>query len=211
MNKSFYNIYIGNGLLQLIAEHDVPFIIIGEKQKLVEVQQESDVILNAIQSLENDEFNRIVVYHKSLAELKELVSSFFEVVVAAGGIVQNDKNEILGIFRRKKWDFPKGKLEEGEKKRECAIREVKEECGLKNLEIIKKLGCTYHVYGSKKDRKLKVSNWYVMHSNDKNLIPQTEEDIEIVKWFKISDFLLHAKPIYSNIKDVFEHYLIKFQ
>ena len=49
-----------------------------------------------------------------------------------------------------------------------------------------------------------------MHSNDKELIPQTEEDIEVVKWFKVNDFLLHAKPVFKNILDVFEHYLMKF-
>lgn len=197
--------------MQLIAEHDVPFIILKEDDKLIEFIDDKSVILNAIESLESQKNDRIVIYHNSLAKLMEAFQSFYEVVEAAGGVVQNDKNEILGIFRRGKWDLPKGKLEEGEKKRDCAIREVKEECGLKNLEIQKKLGSTYHVYGSKKDRKLKVSSWYVMNSTDKELIPQTEEDIEIAKWFKISEFLLHAKPVFNNIKDVFEHYLMKFK
>ena len=197
--------------MQLIAENDVPFIILKEGEKLVEFSEDKDEILDAIESLENEKNDRIVIYHKSLDKLMEAFKSFYEVVEAGGGVVQNDKKEILAIFRRGKWDFPKGKLEEGEKKKDCAIREVKEECGLKNLEIQKKLGCTYHVYGNKKDRKLKVSHWYVMNSPDKDLIPQTEEDIEIAKWFKISEFLLHAKPIFNNIRDVFEHYLIKFQ
>ena len=45
---------------------------------------------------------------------------------AAGGLVLNEKKEILLIFRRGKWDMPKGKLDKGEKLEDCAIREVGE-------------------------------------------------------------------------------------
>ena len=35
-------------------------------------------------------------------------------IIAAGGLVFNDNNELLMIFRRGKWDLPKGKLDEYE-------------------------------------------------------------------------------------------------
>jgi len=158
----------------------------------------------------NKEFYNIYVEGKLLQLISTKDVPFIALVTAAGGIVHNDKDEILAIYRRENWDFPKGKLEEGEKKKDCAIREVKEECGLKNVTIVKKLGTTYHTYGSRSSRKLKESIWYVMHSNDKKLVPQTEEDIQEVRWFKIKDFMLNAKPVYKNITDVFEAYLMKF-
>ena len=39
------------------------------------------------------------------------------------------------IFRRGKWDLPKGKLDKGEKIEDCAVREVEEETGLKNVKL----------------------------------------------------------------------------
>jgi 8-oxo-dGTP pyrophosphatase MutT (NUDIX family) len=35
-------------------------------------------------------------------------------IVAAGGLVFNENKELLMIYRRSKWDLPKGKLDEGE-------------------------------------------------------------------------------------------------
>jgi len=35
-------------------------------------------------------------------------------IIAAGGLVTNENNELLMIFRRGKWDLPKGKADEGE-------------------------------------------------------------------------------------------------
>src|SRR6267154_620027 len=37
--------------------------------------------------------------------------SYCSLIEAAGGLVQNEKNEWLIIFRRGKWDLPKGKIE----------------------------------------------------------------------------------------------------
>lgn len=210
MNKEFFNVYIEGNLLQLISSKDVPFIALKEGERIDEFIEDIKVIETAIQELETSKRNRIVLHHVNIQLLFGKFISFYSVVTAAGGIVKNDKEEILAIFRRGNWDFPKGKLEEGEKKRDCAIREVKEECGLKNVSIVKKLGTTYHTYGNKTARKLKESIWYVMESTDKKLIPQTEEDIVEARWFKIKDFMLNAKPVYKNIADVFETYLMKF-
>ena len=55
----------------------------------------------------------------------------FKVIEAAGGMVQNEPNEILFIFRHDKWDLPKGKIEEEKAKKWLALREVKEECGIR--------------------------------------------------------------------------------
>lgn len=76
--------------------------------------------------------------------------SFFkelEWIEAAGGIVINKKTQrVLFIYRNKKWDIPKGKIEDKESPEDAAIREIQEECGLQNLEIIHSLSPTFHCY-----------------------------------------------------------------
>lgn len=106
-------------------------------------------------------------------------------IVAAGGLVTNDREELLLIFRKKRWDLPKGKCEDGESIEECAIREVKEETGLQNLYIKKFVGKTYHEYYEKwiNQHVIKETWWFAMSASDNcELIPQIEEDIEEVIW-----------------------------
>ena len=71
------------------------------------------------------------------------------IIVAAGGLVWNEKNELLMIFRQGKWDLPKGKLDDGETIEECAVREVVEETGLKEVKLGGFIGITQHEYYDK--------------------------------------------------------------
>ncbi len=43
-------------------------------------------------------------------------------VEAAGGLVLNEKGEVLMIFRRGSWDLPKGKIDPNESVETAAIR-----------------------------------------------------------------------------------------
>jgi 8-oxo-dGTP pyrophosphatase MutT (NUDIX family) len=125
-------------------------------------------------------------------------------VPAAGGLVKNEKGEFLMIYRRQKWDLPKGKKEKAETFDECAIREVEEETGLSYLKIIKMLGSTWHIY--KQDNKccLKVTAWFLMNANNiGNLEPQTEEDIEIAEWVSPENIENKLANSYASIKEVF--------
>ena len=44
--------------------------------------------------------------------------------------------KLLMIFRRGKWDLPKGKLDKGETFERCAVREIEEETGFRNLKLL---------------------------------------------------------------------------
>lgn len=209
MNKGFYRIYIGSNVLQLISTADKPFIWLKDSsEKLVEYVKGKKFILKAIEELEAGKFKRIVMHAEDLEDLFEKFQKYYTVIPASGGLVVNEKEEILTIFRRKHWDLPKGKLEGKESKREAAVREVKEECGLKKVELVKKIGVSYHTFGTKTNRKLKPSNWYYMTTKDTKLTPQKEEDIEKAVWFSPKEFMEKTDPIYPNIKDVFEEYLV---
>lgn len=124
-------------------------------------------------------------------------------IIAAGGLVQNLKGEFLFIFRRGKWDLPKGKTEKGEKIEDAAIREVQEECGISELKIIRPLLKTFHTYELKGKKILKETHWFLMKTNwQGKLIPQNEEDITEAIWVdkKIVKELL--ENTYDSIKEV---------
>ena len=104
----------------------------------------SHTVKSMIHEMEQPEVHAGVFYHPDLDELKKAFYKKFTIVVAAGGLVQNEKKEILLIFRRGKWDLPKGKLDKGEKLEVCAIREVEEETGLQKVRYLQLYRHSYY-------------------------------------------------------------------
>ena len=87
-------------------------------------------------------------------EFKEIKLRFkeqFKTIEAAGGLVKKGDKTLL-IYRLKKWDLPKGKLEKGETIPEGALREVEEECGIK-VSLGQKICTTRHTYSMKEKNK----------------------------------------------------------
>ena len=128
-------------------------------------------------------------------------------IIAAGGLVFNDKNELLMIFRRGKWDLPKGKLDEGEDIEDCAVREVKEETGLENVSIENFTGLTFHEYFDThlNEDVRKETHWYKMKAKGMQaLIPQTEEDIEIIEWVDAKHIPGKLENSYANIVEIIQ-------
>lgn len=167
---------------------------------------------SAVVALESGQWDRLVLVCDDLDQLYADILKLYELVVAAGGLVINkDSKDLLVMYRRKHYDFPKGKIESGEKKKATAIREVQEECGLNQIDLKGKLCKTFHAFGSVKHRKLKLSHWYYMETSDLELTPQTEEDIESVEWMSPQAFLTTCKPVYPNILDVYESYVYKYK
>ena len=130
-------------------------------------------------------------------------------IVAAGGLITNEKNELLIMFRRGKWDLPKGKVDEGETLEVAALREVEEETGIKNVRLGKLVGVTNHEYFEKRlnEDVIKETHWFEMHANDQEeFVPQTEEDIENIIWaddVKLEECL---KNTYPNIIGIVERF-----
>jgi 8-oxo-dGTP pyrophosphatase MutT (NUDIX family) len=124
-------------------------------------------------------------------------------IKAGGGLVENEKGEILFMFRKGKWDLPKGKLDPDESLAECALREVAEETGVSQLEIKKFLVVTEHEYEEMGKPILKETHWYLMKANgNQPLIPQTEEEITELKWLGPSGFKIVLENTYPGIIDV---------
>lgn len=132
-----------------------------------------------------------------------------EKIIAAGGLVEDEKNRLLVIYRREKWDLPKGKLDEGETIETCAFREVEEETGLKNLELVKFLGITEHGYFDTylHAEVIKETHWYVMKTScAEALALQTEEDITEAKWISKNE----ADEIFANTYPNIIHIIKKY-
>lgn len=144
-----------------------------------------------------------VFLHSDLGDLKAAVFKKFDVIKAAGGLVTNENKELLFIYRRGFWDLPKGKRDDGETMEACALREVQEETGLKQVTLIAPLLCTYHTYHQGTHHILKESHWYTMVSSvHEKLVPQTEEDISEIKWVPATALEPFKKAAYPSIADV---------
>ena len=131
-------------------------------------------------------------------------------IMAAGGIVENEQNEILFIFRRGKWDLPKGKLDKGETVEECAVREVEEETGLRQIERGELIDISIHHYEEHGDSIEKETFWYAMKiKGEQKLVPQVEEDIHDLKWVKEQELPMYLSNTYNNIIEIVEKYYDK--
>ena len=62
----------------------------------------------------NGNIKNIVFISDNVSSLFISFKKHFKNITAAGGLVLNEKNQILMIFRRSKWDLPKGKIEKDE-------------------------------------------------------------------------------------------------
>jgi 8-oxo-dGTP pyrophosphatase MutT (NUDIX family) len=194
-----YTIYINNNCLFIAnampedaeAYHELHLESLDFKAFYKEVKKEG-----------SDQF--IIINENPKAVLKQIKTSC-QLIKAAGGLVKNDRSEYLFIFRNKRWDLPKGKVEKGEKMREAALREVEEECGVKILQNKEKLCRTYHFYELGGKIVLKKTNWYNMTVKGvPNLIPQKEEGITKAEWLSKDQLSPVLSNTYPLIRDVLQ-------
>ena len=126
-------------------------------------------------------------------------------LIAGGGLVQNDKGELLLIYRRGKWDLPKGKLDAGETIEDCAVREVMEETGLVAIVLGQLIEISYHEYFDPylQEDVIKETHWFTMLANGQQLLtPQTEEDITAIKWVIGAELEACLLDSYANVVEV---------
>jgi 8-oxo-dGTP pyrophosphatase MutT (NUDIX family) len=158
-------------------------------------------LLGSINRLETNEINDLYLYDDNIQLLFEKFTNSFRIIEAAGGIVKNSKGELLFIFRNGLWDLPKGKIEKNESIKEAALREVEEECGIKQLKLDKLIDKTYHMYKINNQYIVKISYWFLMHSDFQGeLSPQLEEGITKVEWISEQNLTKVLVKTFANIK-----------
>lgn len=200
MNK---RVYFNDKFIELIDKKS-PELSAKQPHRLIE-SLNSKKKLNLIieEFLTSKKEINVSLIEISMAEIIGYFKEHHYYIEAAGGLIEKNK-QFLFIRRHNRWDLPKGKLEKKEGIKEAAIRECEEECGVKNLNIIKPLNSTFHIYPFKNSFALKQSYWFYMATDyNEKLIPQLEEDITEVKWFDLHEIKqMVLSDTYYTISDV---------
>jgi 8-oxo-dGTP pyrophosphatase MutT (NUDIX family) len=188
--------------------NDKPLFLTNEISKETDFQLfllESIDIEQLIVKMFQNKIQKASLYYPDESEMMKIFKSKIPVSKAGGGLVYNNKGEVLFIFRGGKWDLPKGGTEKGEEIEQTAMREVEEETGVNNLKIVKKLQKTYHVFKRNGVFKLKITHWFEMTSDFEG-IPQgqVEEGIEKAVWLNSEQIKEALSNSYENIKLLFE-------
>ena len=97
-------------------------------EEILQLDVASFDFLTFYKSLKKGSNKDFVLLSKDPKQLFGLIKNKLTIIKAAGGLVENAKGEFLFIFRNKKWDLPKGKVEKNEK--------IKVTTGLKDYEVV---------------------------------------------------------------------------
>lgn len=134
----------------------------------------------------------------------------------AGGVVINQDGLVVVVNqRRDSWSLPKGHIDEGENALEAAIREVHEESGISQLELIADLS-TYQRYklargGGDDTSELKTITMFLFKT-DQSLLKPIDPDNPEARWVnknEVADLLSHYKDkeFFLSIKDKIDTFI----
>ena len=204
---SYLAIYFGDKPVYLCDELNSKIDEIRHHPDAIFIDELSTSAINALlHEIKKTAFHAGIIFHHDFKKLKKSFFRHFKLIQTGGGLIKNKHGEILLIFRRGKWDLPKGKLDDGETLEECAIREVREETGIQKLAIVSKMTITYHTYEEFGKQILKESHWYLMNAfEDEELIPQFEEDITEIIWVKNQNLGKYLDNTFPTIKELLEN------
>ncbi|MGB0274647.1 MAG: NUDIX hydrolase [Flavobacteriaceae bacterium] len=175
-----------------------------KKPKVKVLPLQETPLKKIIRILRTTKVETLYLVHHNPKKLLPLFKKKLPVAVAAGGVVQNEEGKVLFIYRKKRWDLPKGKVEKGETLQEGAKREVKEETGVKKIKVGDLVGVTYHIFKRNNRYQLKESHWFYMTTKyEGELVPQTKEDITKAVWKGKKKTLKGLEKTYPNIAHLF--------
>ncbi len=194
-----YTIFIDDTVIYLTDNHNC-------KDDISFVNYEDIEMSMVLEKVKNEALQTVYLYHHNIDFLWSDFKKQFKIIEAAGGVVFNEYEEVLWIYRNERWDLPKGKIEKNEDITIAAIREVEEECGISNVVLKKFIMPTYHIYQYKRMNVLKVTYWYEMFvDSHQELMPQLEEGITKVSWLDTKAMKEAIKDTYDNIKLLVEY------
>lgn len=134
-------------------------------------------------------FNKFKKYFKKKPAIQDILRE-----TTAGGVVfRRDKNNQVEILlaqdAKDRWTIPKGHIEPGETPRQTAEREIQEETGLEEMDILNHLGKTQFRYRRQNSLVLMTMHVFLVRAKgDTNKLVK-EEWMNGLKWFSFNDAL----------------------
>jgi ADP-ribose pyrophosphatase YjhB (NUDIX family) len=187
--------------------NDKPIYLTSEMvfHKDAKCLQLKDVDLETVvKKVAKNKWPLVYLFYPNGEQLIQKLKKKIPVVLAAGGLVKNEKNEILFIKRNGKWDLPKGRVEDKETIEEAALRETEEETGVKDLEIVRPLQITYHFFKRNDILRLKETYWFEMKTTyTGDLAPERSEGIKKAVWKNSKKTTKALQKSYANIRELF--------
>lgn len=113
---------------------------------------------------------------------------------SAGGVVTNDAGQVLVVSQRgTSWSLPKGHIDPGENALAAAKREIYEESGIRDLELVRELGSYERhkigVDGGDDRSEVKVITMFLFRTSEKSLKPVDPDNPE-ARWVEKSEVAL---------------------
>lgn len=116
------------------------------------------------------------------------------VTISAGGVVLRSDGVEWWIALEQQpaqggesWCLPKGHVEPGENLETAARREITEEVGATELDLIRYLGVKERWSGTKPEWK--IIHYFLFHTKQIALAPSATDKVHVGKWFKLFDEL----------------------
>lgn len=134
-------------------------------------------------------FNKFKGYFKRKPAIQDILRE-----TTAGGIVfrRNTKNAVeilLAQDAKDRWTIPKGHIEPGETPRQTAEREINEETGLKEMDILNHLGKTQFRYRRQNSLVLMTMHVFLVRAKGDSDRLVKEEWMNGIGWFPFNEAL----------------------
>ena len=131
-----------------------------------------------------------------------------ERIEAGGGVIvdmSKGKPRYLLIHRPRydDWSFPKGKLDSGEKHRDAALREVKEETGLV-CDVLAKLSPVNYITPNGNPKRVK---YWLMEARSGKFV--RNDEVDAVTWVKRSQAMSLLTHVHDQAVLVEAHLIVK--